>query len=273
MISLATFMELTQRRYNVLKQVISNVLIALSAAVSFKYGGYGVGGCCFYCDIFSVVAQDTICGLMISHATFTNRTHRCHRHTASASHEIPVRVKRSVAFSRHPLRGDTSMVRMTLALCAALALSVPAAALAQDAASGTEVSSELHVSAKGLDLNSPAGARMMYARLQAAAYRTCHSDFSDPMSQNAETACVDKAMADAATDLQSPAVMALLSGPKSDTQLLAAVAAPTQLAVASDTAQPAAAVGDTGNAQPGSVRQPGVMAKAWHAVTSALGGK
>ena len=163
------------------------------------------------------------------------------------------------------------MVRIILALGAALALSLPAAALAQDAASGTEVASELHVSAKGLDLNTPAGARMMYARLQAAAYQACHSDFSDPMSQNAEAACA--ARADAAADLQSPAVLALLSGPKSDAQLLAAISSPTQVAVAGDTARPAGAVADTGNLQPGSARQPGAMSKAWHAVTSALGGK
>lgn len=164
------------------------------------------------------------------------------------------------------------MIRTTLALGAALALAMPAAALAQNAPSGTEVASEMHVSAAGLDLNTPSGARMMYAKLAAAAYSVCHSDASDPMTQNAEQACIEAGVADAARDLRSPAVMALLSGPKSDAQLLAAMASPTQLALASDAAQPASAVADTGNVQPGSVRQPGVMSKAWHAVTSAFSG-
>ncbi len=163
------------------------------------------------------------------------------------------------------------MVRMTLALCAALALSVPAVACAQTTAS--EVSSELPVSTAGLDLNTPSGARMMFAKLKAAAYLACHSDVSDPMTQNAEKACIDTAVSDAAVSLRSPAVMALLSGSKSDTQLLAAASSPVQLAVASDVAQPAATVADTGNVQPGSVRQPGAVTKAWHAVTSAFGGK
>jgi UrcA family protein len=156
---------------------------------------------------------------------------------------------------------------MTLALCAALALSAPALA------HGEQVSTELHVSAAGLDLATPSGARTMYAKLQAAAYQACHSDVSDPQTQNADQACVDAAMNDAASNLQSPAVTALLSGPKSDSQLLAAISGQTQLAMASDKAQPAGAVVDTGTVQPGSTRQPGMASKAWHAVTTAFGGK
>ncbi len=159
------------------------------------------------------------------------------------------------------------MVRMTLALCAALALSAPALAHAE------QVSTQLHVSAAGLDLNTPSGARTMYAKLLAAADQACHSEVSDPQTQNADQACMDAAMSDAAASLQSPAVMALLSGPKSDAQLLAAVSGQTQLAVADNAAQPAGAVTDTGNLQPGATRKPGAMSKAWHSVTSAFGGK
>jgi len=164
------------------------------------------------------------------------------------------------------------MVRMTLALCAALALSAPALSIAS-MAHAEQVSTELHVSASGLNLSTPSGARTMYAKLQAAADAACHSDVSDPQTQNADQACVDAAISDAANSLQSPAVTALLSGPKSDAQLLAAVSGQTQLAVASDTAQPAGAVADTGSVQPGSTRQPSMASKAWHAVTKAFGGK
>jgi len=162
------------------------------------------------------------------------------------------------------------MVRMTLALCATLALSVPALAHAQ--AATNEVATEMHVTTGSLDINTPSGARMMYNKLQAAAYLVCHSDVSDPLTQNVETACIASAVNDAAASLQSPAVMALLSGPKSDAQLLAATSAPTQLAVASDAAVPAGAVADTGNLQPGAARQPGMMSKAWHAVSSVFNG-
>jgi len=159
------------------------------------------------------------------------------------------------------------MVRMTLALCAALALSAPALAHAED------ISTQLHVSTTGVDLNTPSGARTMYAKLQAAAYEACNSEVSDPLTQNADKACMEAAVNDAANSLQSPAVTALLSGPKSDAQLLAAISGRTQLAVANDAALPAAAATDTGNLQPGSVRQPGMIAKAWHTVASALGAK
>lgn len=141
------------------------------------------------------------------------------------------------------------MVRMTLALCAALALSAPALAHAE------EVSTQLHVSAAGINLNTPSGARTMYAKLLAAADRACHSEVSDPQTQNADEACMDAAMSDAANSLQSPAVTALLSGPKSDAQLQAAISGQTQVAVASDNAQPA-----------------GSVSKAWHSVTSAFKG-
>lgn len=163
------------------------------------------------------------------------------------------------------------MVRMTLALCATLTLSLPALSVAS-MAQAEDVSTELHVSAAGINLNTPSGARTMYAKLKAAAYAACHSEISDPQTQNADQACMDAAVSDAASSLQSPAVLALLSGPKSDAQLLATISGQTQLAVASDNAQPAGAVTDTGSLQPGSTRQPGAMSKAWHSVTSAFKG-
>ncbi len=169
------------------------------------------------------------------------------------------------------------MARLAPAFCALLALSVPAFAHAQDAATGTDVATDIHVSTAGMDLAKPADARAAYARIKAAAYEACHSDVSDPMTQNADNACMDKAVAATAGDLQSPMVMALATGPKSDTELLAATPANTQLAVASDLARPAGAIApntaspadiDPANVQPGAIRNETFLGKCWHAVTS-----
>lgn len=170
------------------------------------------------------------------------------------------------------------MARLTVALCATLALSIPAFAHAQDAATGTEIATNVPVNTTGMDLAKPADARTAYAKIQAAAYEACHSDVSDPMTQNAEKACIATAVSTAAADLQSPTVMALVSGPKSDSQLLAAATPDTRVAMASDAAQPAAAIApaaangpadiDMANVQPGAVRQETFLGKCWNAVTS-----
>ena len=66
------------------------VFIALSAACTFRIECTGIGARYFYYDIVSPVATDTICGLMISHATFINPTRLRHRHPAFASDGMPV---------------------------------------------------------------------------------------------------------------------------------------------------------------------------------------
>jgi UrcA family protein len=169
------------------------------------------------------------------------------------------------------------MARFTPALCALVALSAPAFAHAQDVVTGTDVATDIHVNTTGMDLAKPADARAAYARIKAAAHEACHSDVSDPMTQNADKACMDKAVANAAGDLQSPMVMALVTGPKSDSDLLAARPANTQLATAADVARPAGAIApnaamsadiDAANVQPGAVRNETFLGKCWHAVTS-----
>ena len=79
--------------------------------------------------------------------------------------------------------------------CAALLAT--AAFAAQSVSAQERTPDQMAVSTRGLDLNKPADARQLDARLQLAANAVCHSDFNDPATADADAACATQAVADA----------------------------------------------------------------------------
>lgn len=97
-----------------------------------------------------------------------------------------------------------------LALGLALVQAVPAAAQTVTRTDGVQET----VSLKGLDLNSPDGARAALARLQAAARRVCGPEpsFRDLERSQAFKACVDQTLNQAVAGLGNDEVDALHGG-------------------------------------------------------------
>ena len=90
----------------------------------------------------------------------------------------------------------------TAALCAASA-SVQAA---EDVPSKTVKFSDLNIA-------SPAGAKVLYARIRAAARDVCRdSSGGDPIRRLAVSACIEKAIDKAVKDVNSPALTSLRFG-------------------------------------------------------------
>jgi UrcA family protein len=71
-----------------------------------------------------------------------------------------------------------------------------------------------------LDITKPAGAKVLYGRIRAAAHEVCdQSAGSDPILRPAVHACIDKAIDDAVRKLNAPALTALRFGGSGDVRL------------------------------------------------------
>jgi UrcA family protein len=125
-------------------------------------------------------------------------------------------------------RAGVIAAAMTLAAVSA------AGASAADQARAQRERSEVTVSYKDLDLATPAGAKIMQGRLEAAAEQACGDRAqvsSDPIAvSSAYRACVEGSVADAAARLGAPEVTALVrrtsaSSPKPGSHDLASASA------------------------------------------------
>jgi UrcA family protein len=105
----------------------------------------------------------------------------------------------------------------TLILAAVAVITVSAgAASAQD-------SIPMTISAKGLDLASPADAKVYYDRVRRAAAQACAGGQSDflPSEQDLHDACIRGAIADAVAATNAPLVTALYDGRTARSQVAA----------------------------------------------------
>jgi UrcA family protein len=62
-----------------------------------------------------------------------------------------------------------------------------------------------------LDISTPAGAKILYGRIEKAARRVCANPYPDILNFRQETLCVDKAIDNAVKTVNSPALSALRS--------------------------------------------------------------
>jgi UrcA family protein len=94
-------------------------------------------------------------------------------------------------------------------LCGALALSaLEASARAADGGPPTQ-----KVSYADLDISKPAGAKVLYSRIVAAANRVCAFDgYKDLATMHWVHVCTDRAIDNAVRDVDSPALSALRPG-------------------------------------------------------------
>src|SRR5260221_10674326 len=105
--------------------------------------------------------------------------------------------------------GTTNMLKLLTATAIAVTLGCQAqAATLLDPPNLTRPASY----SANLDLNSPAGARIMAHRLRAAATRTCGDRYWTTGDNELYQICVTSALNRAALALNAPAVTALLSG-------------------------------------------------------------
>jgi UrcA family protein len=62
-----------------------------------------------------------------------------------------------------------------------------------------------------LNISTPAGAKVLYGRIERAAHRVCGTPYPDFLNFRQETICVDKAIDNAVKAVNSPALSALRS--------------------------------------------------------------
>ncbi len=99
------------------------------------------------------------------------------------------------------------------AIAAFAAVAVSASAFAAPAATNEGDVVFVKVSLAGLDMNSPAGAKVALRRIQAAAGQICGEDSSDRLAGHAQyRACLDQITNRAVVRLANPMVTAL-NGP------------------------------------------------------------
>ena len=71
-----------------------------------------------------------------------------------------------------------------------------------------------------LDITKPAGAKVLYGRIRAAAHDVCDQSVGgDPIMRPAVRACIDKAIDDAVRKVNAPALTALRFGGSGDVRL------------------------------------------------------
>jgi UrcA family protein len=63
-----------------------------------------------------------------------------------------------------------------------------------------------------LDINTPAGAKVLYSRILAAADEVCQPTYSDPVMREAVPSCVASAMDNAVKKINAPYLTALRFG-------------------------------------------------------------
>jgi UrcA family protein len=93
----------------------------------------------------------------------------------------------------------------TLFLCGAITLCAVQATARADDGLRTQ-----RVSYADLNISKPAGAKVLYSRIVKAAYRVCEdTGFKNLAGYQRQSACVNRAIADAVKQVDSPALSAL----------------------------------------------------------------
>jgi UrcA family protein len=140
------------------------------------------------------------------------RTHPQYRTSTERNHSrnmvgLAARSHSVTAFQ--PMNRETHMITRTLrvmesvaCLTAAVALTVLPAWSQAGELGGVQTRV---VSYSGLDLNSPAGARILYSRLRAAAYSACDAaESANTSARTSDDPCMRKALGDAVASVNRP---------------------------------------------------------------------
>ena len=78
----------------------------------------------------------------------------------------------------------------------------------------TLVTAQRTVSARGVNFQDVKQVRFFYAKLTAAAYDVCASEFYDPLTQRADKACQDEAVNSAVSQVDKPLLNSVSKRPR-----------------------------------------------------------